>query len=100
MWGVTPNVQNFAAQFILLAGLGAVANARAMGWRLPSFFLGSAIIFKAPVGIALVAGFSFAQACRAAMARSLRPLIPIRQWPQCSAWSMRRSGLCRRFEPN
>lgn len=77
MWGVTPNVQNFAAQFILLAGLGAVANAPAMGWRLPSFFLGSAIIFKAPVGIALVAGFSFAQACRAAMARSLRPLIPI-----------------------
>ena len=77
VWGVAPNIQNLAAHFILLASLGAVANASVIGWRLPSFLVGSAIIFKSPLGIALVAGFSLAQACRAVVARNLRPLIPI-----------------------
>ena len=77
LWGVSPNIQNFAAQFILLASLGAVANAPTMGWRLASFLIGSAIIFKSPLGVAIVAGFTLAQAYRAAAERSLRPLMPI-----------------------
>jgi hypothetical protein len=76
LWGVSPNIQNLAAHFLLLAGLGAVANASVMGWRLPAFLLGSAFVFKSPVGIAVVSGLAFAQACRAVMTRSLRPLIP------------------------
>ena len=51
-----------AAQFLVLASVGAVANASAIGWRLSSFLVGSAIIFKSPAGIALAAGFSLAQA--------------------------------------
>jgi hypothetical protein len=77
LWGVSPNIQNFAAQFILLASLGAIANAPAMGWRLASFLIGSAIIFKSPLGVAAVAGFALAQAYRAVAERSLRPLLPI-----------------------
>ena len=76
MWGVTSNVQNLAAHFLVLASLAAIANAPSVGWRLPSFLIGSAIIFKSPAGVALAAGFSLAQAFRAAAARSLRPLIP------------------------
>ena len=76
MWGVTSNVQNLAGHFLVLASLAAIANAPSAGWRLPSFLIGSAVIFKSPVGIALAAGFSLAQAFRAAAARSLRPLIP------------------------
>jgi hypothetical protein len=76
IWGVSPNIQNLAAHFLLLAGLGAVANAPVIGWRLGAFLLGGAFLFKSPVGIALVAGFACAQACRVVMSRSLRPLIP------------------------
>jgi len=77
MWGVSPNIQNLAAQFIVLAALGAVANVPVIGWRLASFLIGSAFIFKSPAGVALVSGFCLAQACRAAIARSVRPLMPI-----------------------
>jgi len=77
MWGVSPNIQNLAAHFIVLASLGALANAPVLGWRLPSFLVGSAIVFKSPAGIALAAGFSVALACRAALTRSVRALIPV-----------------------
>jgi hypothetical protein len=76
VWGVTSNIQNFGARFIVLASLAGVAIAPSAGWQLPVFLIGSAIIFKAPLGVALVAGFSVAQAYRAATARSLRPVIP------------------------
>jgi hypothetical protein len=76
IWAVSPNIQNLAAHFLLLAGLGAVANAPVIGWRLAAFLLGSAFVFKSPVGIALVAGFACAQTWRVVMSRSFRPLIP------------------------
>ena len=76
MWGVTSNIQNLAGHFLVLGTLAAIANAPSRGWRLPSFLIGSAVIFKSPTGIALAAGFSLAQAFRATAARSLRPLIP------------------------
>jgi hypothetical protein len=77
IWGVAPNIQNMAAQFLVLASVGAVANASVIGWRLACFLVGSAIIFKSPAGIAMAAGFSLAQACRAIVERSVHPLIPI-----------------------
>ncbi len=76
MWGVTSNIQNLAGHFFVLASLAGIANAPSIGWSLPSFLVGSAFLFKSPTGIALVAGVSFAQLCRAVMARSARPLVP------------------------
>jgi hypothetical protein len=76
IWGLTSNIQNLAAHFLVLASLGGIANAPSAGWRLPVFLVGSAVIFKSPAGVALVAGFSLAQAYRATAARSFTPLIP------------------------
>jgi hypothetical protein len=76
IWGLTPNIQNLAGHFLVLASLAAIANAPSAGWRLPVFLVGSAVIFKSPTGVALITGFSLAQAYRAAAAQSLRPLIP------------------------
>jgi hypothetical protein len=77
MWGVTSNIQNLAGHFLVLASVGAIANAPLAGWRLPAFLIGSAVVFKSPVAVGLVAGISLLQAFRAAMARSLGPLKPL-----------------------
>ena len=77
VWNVVNNnAHNIAAHFIVLASLAGIASAPRRGWRLPVFLIGSAIIFKVPTGVALVAGFSCAQGYRAIEERSLRPLIP------------------------
>jgi hypothetical protein len=77
LWGVASNNgQNIASHFIILAALAGVAGARTSGWRLPVFLLGSAVIFKAPTGVALVSGFAVAQAVRVVTTRSIRPLVP------------------------
>jgi hypothetical protein len=76
-WGVASNVAtNLATHFLTLAGVAGIAAAGAYGWRLPVFLVGTALLFKAPTGVALAAGFCLAQACRAVVQRNLRPLWP------------------------
>jgi hypothetical protein len=76
-WGVfTSTAQNLDTHFLVLAVIGAFVAAPARGWRLAVFLAGSAVIFKAPTGVALASGFCLAQAARAAAGRSLRPLVP------------------------
>jgi hypothetical protein len=77
LWGVASNNgQNLVAHFLALASLAALAAAPARGFKLAVFLIGGAVIFKAPTGVALAAGFALAQAFRAAATRSLRPLVP------------------------
>jgi hypothetical protein len=77
-WGVvTLTGQNLSAHFLVLASLGAIASAPERGWRLPAFLIGAAVVFKAPIGVVLAAGFSLAQLIRSVQERSLRPLRPV-----------------------
>jgi len=41
------------------------------------FLIGTAVIFKAPTGVALASGFTIAQMCRALTERTLRPLAAV-----------------------
>jgi hypothetical protein len=77
IWGVTLNPgHNIVAQFIVLASLAGVMMAPTHGWRLAVFLIGSAIIFKAPTGIALCAGLAAALACDAIVSRNSRRVRP------------------------
>jgi hypothetical protein len=77
LWGVASNNgQNVAAHFLVLASLAGIAAAPSRGWRLPVFLIGSAIIFKAPAGVALAAGFSVSQAFRALGERRPVAVVP------------------------
>jgi hypothetical protein len=77
LWGVTVNpATNIASQFIILASLAGVAASSTRGWRLPAFFIGSAILFKGPTGVALCAGLAVYLACTAAISKNPRVLIP------------------------
>jgi len=77
MWGAASNnAHNVAAHAVVLATLAGIAAAPTIGWRLPVFLVGSAVLVKAPTGVALAAGFTLAQAARAWSARSPRPLVP------------------------
>jgi hypothetical protein len=77
MWGAASNnAHNVAAHFLVLAALAGIAAAPTIGWRLPVFLVGSAVVVKAPTGVALAAGFVLAQAWRGWAARSPRPLVP------------------------
>ena len=76
MWGVTATLHNLAAHFLILAALAAWAQAPTLGWRLACVLVGSAMLFKSPTGVALMAGFCLSQAWRAMAHRSFRPLAP------------------------
>jgi hypothetical protein len=77
LWGVTVNpATNIASQFIVLASLAGVAASSTRGWRLPAFFIGSAILFKGPTGVALCAGLAVFLACTAAISKNPRVLMP------------------------
>jgi hypothetical protein len=77
LWGVTVNpATNIASQFIILASLSGVAASTSRGWPLPAFFIGSAVLFKGPTGVALCAGLAVYLACAAAISRNPRVLIP------------------------
>jgi hypothetical protein len=78
LWGVANiNGQNLASEFIVLGAIGGIAAARARGWRLPVFLIGSAILFKAQSAIALLGGFVLMQGWETFRTRSPRPLIPL-----------------------
>jgi len=78
LWGVANiNGQNLASQFIVLGAIGGIAAAKTRGWRLPVFLIGSAILFKAQSGIALLGGFVLMQGWEAFRTRSGRPLLPV-----------------------
>ena len=78
LWGIASNnAQNLASVFLTLAALAGIAMAPVRGWRLPVFLIGSAVIFKAPTGVALAAGFTLAQACRALAERTFRPVVAV-----------------------
>jgi hypothetical protein len=78
LWGVAGvNGQNLASQFILLATIGSLAAASVRGWRLPVFLIGSALLFKAQTGLALLGGFALMETWEALRTRSVRPLVPV-----------------------
>jgi hypothetical protein len=78
LWGIaTNNGQNLATTFLTLMALAGMAMAPARGWRLPVFLIGSAMIFKAPTGVALASGFTVAQTYRALTERTFRPLVAV-----------------------
>lgn len=78
LWGVAGvNGQNLASQFIVLAVIGGIVAAPIRGWRLPVFLIGSAVLFKAQTGLALVAGFALMELWEARRTRSIRPLARV-----------------------
>ena len=78
LWGVAGvNGQNLASQFILLATIGGIAAASVRGWRLPIFLIGSAVLFKAQTGLALLGGFALMETWESLRTRSMRPLARV-----------------------
>ena len=74
LWGILSNEgQNIGGDFVVLASMAGIAAASSWGWRLPAFLIGSAILVKTPVGVALVAGFALVEARHAVVAKRLRP---------------------------
>ena len=51
---------NVGGDFLILSSVAAIAAAPSWGWTLAAFLIGSAILVKTSVGIALVAGFALA----------------------------------------
>jgi len=74
LWGILSNEgKNVGGDFVILSSIAAVAAAPSLGWRLPVFLIGSAILVKTPAGLALLAGFVLADAWRAIVTKRLRP---------------------------
>lgn len=74
LWGILSNeAKNVGGDFIVLASIAGIVAAPSLGWRLPVFLIGSAILVKTPAGVALLAGFMLADAWRALIARRLLP---------------------------
>ena len=74
LWGILSNEgPNVGGDFLILSSVAAIAAAPSWGWTLPAFLIGSAILVKTSVGIALVAGFALAEVWRAVIAKRFRP---------------------------
>lgn len=74
LWGILSNEgPNIGGDFVILATIAGIASARTIGWTLPAFLIGVALLVKTPAGIALMAGFALAEAWRMARERRLRP---------------------------
>jgi hypothetical protein len=70
LWGILSNeAQNVGGDFLILGTIAGIAAARSWGWPLPSFLIGSSILFKTTGGIALVAGFALSEVWRAVVGR-------------------------------
>jgi len=76
LWGLAALTgQNLATHFLVLAVVGGIAAAGTRGWRLPVFLVGSAVLFKAPTGVALMGGFAAMLAWRGIRSRSSGPFL-------------------------
>ncbi|MET0212533.1 MAG: hypothetical protein ABW292_06000 [Vicinamibacterales bacterium] len=74
LWGILSNeAKNVGGDFVVLASVAGIAAAPSLGWRLPVFLIGSAVLVKTPAGVALLAGLMLADAWRAVVARRLLP---------------------------
>ena len=72
LWGIVSNEgQNLGGDFVILASIAAIAAAPQMGWRLPAFLVGTAVLIKTTTGLALLAGFGLAESWRAIAGRRL-----------------------------
>ena len=78
VWGILSNeAKNVGGDFVMLASIAGIAARPALGWALPVFLIGTAVVVKTPIGIALVGGFLLAEGWRALVAR--------RPWPSPQA---------------
>jgi hypothetical protein len=76
LWGVAALTgQNLGAHFLVLAVVGGIAAAATRGWRLPVFLVATAVLFKAPTGVALMGGFAVMLAWLGLRSRSARPFL-------------------------
>jgi hypothetical protein len=74
LWGILSNeAKSVGRDFVTLASIAGIAAAPTLGWALPVFLMGTAVVVKTPIGIALVAGFLLAEGWRALSARRLWP---------------------------
>lgn len=74
LWGIVSNQgQNVGGDFLILGSIAGIAAAPSRGWRLPVFLIGSGILVKTPVGIALLAGFALVEGGRALLSERLWP---------------------------
>lgn len=65
--------QNIGGDFLILSSIAAVAAAPSVGWRLPVFLIGTSFLVKTSTGLALLAGFAFAETWRNVRVGRLRP---------------------------
>jgi hypothetical protein len=85
LWGVLSNESmNVGGDFVILASIAGIAAAPVWGWALPAFLIGSALLVKTTVGVALVAGFGLAEAWRL--------FTSTRLWP--SRQALLAAGVC------
>lgn len=74
LWGVLSNESmNVGGDFMIVGSIAAIAAAPVWGWALAAFLIGTAMIVKTTVGVALVAGFGLAEAWRLLTATRLWP---------------------------
>ena len=65
VWGVLSNEsKNIGGDFVILASIAGIAATSAVGWLMPAFLIGTAVIVKTPAGVALVAGLLLAEGWR------------------------------------
>ena len=78
LWGFLSNEgQNVGGDFVIIGTIAGIAAAPSQGWRLPAFLIGTAILVKSPVGVALVAGFALAEVWRAVAEKRLVPAAEV-----------------------
>ena len=74
LWGFLSNEgQNIGGDFLVLSSVAGIAAAPFIGWALPVFLIGAAILVKTPLGVALFAGFVLADAWRVIASRRFMP---------------------------
>jgi hypothetical protein len=73
-WGVLSNEgQNVGGDFVILAAIASLSAVPRWGRRLPALLIGSAMLVKSTVGVALVAGFALSETWTAIRTRRLWP---------------------------
>lgn len=78
LWGVLSNESmNVGGDFMILGSIAGIAAAPLWGWTLAALLIGSSMLVKTTVGVALVAGFGLAELWRT--------LTSPRPWPSRQA---------------